>query len=301
MKSNGLLRTGLLVLLIISCIGVVSAASRVVQPGGTVYIGETTLDITDCVSGNTIGWWGSAVDRFSTAPSKEITITNRDKRSFSVDPSDFIGYTGDWYNYNSGEIGAVAFTVAYSQPGMPNRFVPAGGDVVIGEKGLEVTNCVSGNAIAWWAGPSVGAPSIIMSITNRNKQSFFVDPSQFNVFNTGNWYNYNSLTGEIGTVAFNVVGSQPGTSDRLVPIGGEVIARETNLDISYCVSGNTIAWWMSIEPAGAPSAIMTISNKDQQSFSIDLSQFGGHGWYWYNYNPRTGEVGSVAFKVIGVG
>jgi hypothetical protein len=112
MKSHhgviGLLRIGLLFLLLISCIVVVNASARVVQPGGTIFIGERGLDITDCVSGNTVGWWAGPV---VGAPSKIIAVTN--KRSFLADPSQFIGYTGNWYNYNSatGTAGTLAFRV----------------------------------------------------------------------------------------------------------------------------------------------------------------------------------------------
>jgi hypothetical protein len=105
----GLLRIGLLILLVTLCVQVVSASTRIVPAGGDVTIGETDLDITNCVYGNMIGWWASAAP-LSTAPTRTILVTN--KQSFFVDPSDFSGFTGNWYNLNpGGTAGAVAFRV----------------------------------------------------------------------------------------------------------------------------------------------------------------------------------------------
>jgi hypothetical protein len=195
----GLLRMGLLVLLIASCIGVVSASSRVVSPGEDIAIGEKNLDIMYCVSGNTVGWWAGPV---TGAPTKTMVIRN--KRSFFADPSQFIGYTGNWYNYNqaTGTVGTLAFHVVDSQPGMASRVVSPGANIAIGEKNLDITYCVSGNTVGWWAGPVTGAPTKTMVI--RNKRSFSADPSQF-IGYTGNWYNYNQATGTVGTLAFNIV------------------------------------------------------------------------------------------------
>lgn len=104
----GLLRIGLLILLVTSCVQVVSASTRIVPAGGTVVIGETDLDITNCVYGNMIGWWSSAAP-LSSPPSKIIVISN--KQSFTVAPADFSGYTGNWYNTDGLTASALAFRV----------------------------------------------------------------------------------------------------------------------------------------------------------------------------------------------
>jgi PGF-CTERM protein len=43
-----------------------------------------------------IGWWASAANIFDTAPSKTIDLSTR-YTNFMVAPSDFVGYTGNWY------------------------------------------------------------------------------------------------------------------------------------------------------------------------------------------------------------
>jgi PGF-CTERM protein len=43
-----------------------------------------------------IGWWASAANIFDTAPSKTIDLKTR-YTNFMVAPSDFVGYTGNWY------------------------------------------------------------------------------------------------------------------------------------------------------------------------------------------------------------
>ena len=46
----------------------------------------------------TIGWWASAADIYNTSPSKTIDLSvNRRYANFMVAPSDFVGYTGNWY------------------------------------------------------------------------------------------------------------------------------------------------------------------------------------------------------------
>ena len=103
----GLFRIGLLILLVASCVQVVSASERVVQRGGIVYIGETDLDVSNCVSSNTLAWWyGSLND----PPTKIISVSNA--QSYSVDITTFSGYTGAWYNLYGSTRGPVAFRVA---------------------------------------------------------------------------------------------------------------------------------------------------------------------------------------------
>jgi hypothetical protein len=120
MKSHncviGILRIGLLILLVISSVQVVSASSRIVPSGGVVYIGETNLDITNCVHGDMIGWWPNPYAINVTSPTKTVPIINI--QSFFIDPSEFTGYTGTWYNVNPTTMRAdgVAFLVVDSLP-----------------------------------------------------------------------------------------------------------------------------------------------------------------------------------------
>jgi PKD repeat protein len=82
----------------------------VINQSATVYIGEEGLNLTHAlnqahgqkenicaVPGNTrIGWWASAGSITSTAPTRTFNI-NSTFRSYTIMPSNFVGYTGNWY------------------------------------------------------------------------------------------------------------------------------------------------------------------------------------------------------------
>ena len=118
------LRTGIVILLLASCVQAAGATSRVVPVGGTVVIGETDLDMTRCILGDTIGWWPNPADVNVTTPSRVLTVASN--RSYNVSRSDFTDstgftYTGTWYNVNpvSGRSYGIAFRVAGSPPSPP--------------------------------------------------------------------------------------------------------------------------------------------------------------------------------------
>jgi len=70
----------------------------VISPGGTVFIGESGLDITAAVPAiASIAWWASGADINVTAPTRIIFPS--DRLNFYISPSDFVGYTGNWYVY----------------------------------------------------------------------------------------------------------------------------------------------------------------------------------------------------------
>ncbi len=74
----------------------VSDQIQIVPSGGTVYIGESGLNISTAMATNTtLAWWPSDVFVGVTAPSKIINVTGRE-HAFSVSPDDFVGYTGAW-------------------------------------------------------------------------------------------------------------------------------------------------------------------------------------------------------------
>ena len=81
--------------------------------------------------------------------------------------------------------------------------IAQGGDVFIGEEGLNVTAAVGGFAnVAWFASgtnPNTDTPNYIVAV--GNPASFYVAPADF-VGRTGNWYRWN---GANQGVAFNVV------------------------------------------------------------------------------------------------
>ena len=94
------------------------ANGTIINQGATVFIGEQGLNVTHALNGayygqscgalipcgednlvpplTTIGWWASAADIYNSAPSKTIDLSTR-YYNFMVAPSDFVGYTGNWY------------------------------------------------------------------------------------------------------------------------------------------------------------------------------------------------------------
>jgi len=94
------------------------ANGTIINQGATIFIGEEGLNVTHALNGawygascgvdvdcynwshapalTTIGWWASAADIYNTAPSRTIDLSTR-YRYMTVAPSDFVGYTGNWY------------------------------------------------------------------------------------------------------------------------------------------------------------------------------------------------------------
>ena len=107
-------------------------AQNITNSAATVFIGESGLNLTkvqidnwytvaQATSGttnlrpgdSTIGWWASAASISSTAPTKTISLVGRNT-SFTVAPSDFVGFTGNWYFTNGSTTASPVpfFTVA---------------------------------------------------------------------------------------------------------------------------------------------------------------------------------------------
>ncbi len=119
MNSMGKI-SGVLVLLLLTVPAGAMAAAPIstIGQGNTVFLGEEGLDITAALNGayygescgysmnsseahgtpplNAIGWWASAADISSTSPSRTIDTGSR-YSSMMIAPSDFAGYTGNWY------------------------------------------------------------------------------------------------------------------------------------------------------------------------------------------------------------
>ncbi len=76
----------------------VTAAITTVPPGGTAFIGEEGLDIsqTGVTTGSTIAWFGNANVQ-TGAPTTTYLVD--DARNYYIAPSSFIGKTGSWYTF----------------------------------------------------------------------------------------------------------------------------------------------------------------------------------------------------------
>jgi hypothetical protein len=119
MKCIGKISVVLVLALITLPAGVMAAAPiSTIDQGNTVFLGEEGLDVTAALKGayygvscgysmdpseanaepplTAIGWWASAAGIFNTAPSQTIDLGSS-YRNIMVSPSDFVGYTGNWY------------------------------------------------------------------------------------------------------------------------------------------------------------------------------------------------------------
>ncbi|HQA79987.1 MAG TPA: DUF3821 domain-containing protein, partial [Methanoregulaceae archaeon] len=86
-----------------------SAAVNQIAQGGDVFIGEEGLDVTAAVGTFTqIAWFASGTTPATDTPNYIVAVGNA--ASFYVAPADFVGRTGNWYNWNGANAG-VAFNV----------------------------------------------------------------------------------------------------------------------------------------------------------------------------------------------
>jgi hypothetical protein len=106
----------LLVCLSLLCAVPVTAAITTITQGNVVFIGEEGLDISFAMGPDTqIGWWASAADIGSSAPTKMIDVSTR-LNTFMVSPTEFSAYTGNWYRIDgTGRANGIAFSVADPQ------------------------------------------------------------------------------------------------------------------------------------------------------------------------------------------
>ncbi len=75
-----------------------TAVTNIIYPGDCVFIGEEGLDISEALDGATqIAWWSPELDPSIDVPSDVISI--EDAYDFYVAPADFVGQTGNWYQY----------------------------------------------------------------------------------------------------------------------------------------------------------------------------------------------------------
>ena len=94
------------------CAGPATAAINTISQGNVVFIGEQALDITLAMGPDThAGWWASAADINSSAPTKTLELSSR-TTNFMVSPAEFSGYPGNWYRLNgAGKADGIAFSV----------------------------------------------------------------------------------------------------------------------------------------------------------------------------------------------
>jgi len=91
------------------------AELQTINPGATVFIGEGDLNITRAIDNSTlIAWWSSGTNIKASVPAKVLVIGEYATR-FGIRSSEFTGYTGNWYQYDTTTpdmAGPLTFTVA---------------------------------------------------------------------------------------------------------------------------------------------------------------------------------------------
>ena len=118
-NSMGKISSVLVLFLLALPAGVMAAPPiSTIAQGNTVFLGEEGLDITAALNGayygvscgysmnaseensdpplTQIGWWASAANIYNSAPSRTIDVGSR-YTSMMIAPSEFAGYTGNWY------------------------------------------------------------------------------------------------------------------------------------------------------------------------------------------------------------
>jgi hypothetical protein len=102
---------GIVSVLFLALVLVIPASGGIftVPQGGTAFIGEQGLDITQTGvnSGSTIGWFSNGANVLTDAPAARVTVD--DAKNLFIDPALFSSKPGPWYNLSDRSL---AFYVA---------------------------------------------------------------------------------------------------------------------------------------------------------------------------------------------
>jgi len=167
--------------------------------------------------------------------------------------------------------------------------VPVGGDVFIGEQGLNLTGIASGTSLCWYTGSqTVGSSAPTATVTVGNAQNFYVAPSDF-VGRTGNWY-----IGATGTTVGIVVNDPSQTisvydqqsgkdvSGKSVPAGDFLTFRvETNMNVVPS-ERQTTAGFITIKVKTSDGTVYTSLYQDPANPKVNLVTVSPNAmpWYW---------------------
>ena len=177
--------------------------------------------------------------------------------------------------------------------------IASGGEIFIGEKGLDVSAATgSANQIAWWqpgTNTETEQPADIQQVTNA--QTFYVSPDIF-VGKTGNWYQWNGSVK--GTLAFSIKepslnlkiwdgSTNKDATGKAIPVGnyGNFVV-ETNMQSIITRPGYT--------PADAPFVIKVKSadggvytslvGNNGKAWPLVLLGVNQQLWYWVGSNDQ---------------
>jgi len=75
---------------------------RLIGPNGSVYIGETWLNITESMGANTtLAWFNPGDDESATVPVQTLDVSDME-RAYTIEPLNFTAYPGAWYSWSGG-------------------------------------------------------------------------------------------------------------------------------------------------------------------------------------------------------
>ncbi|WFN36289.1 DUF3821 domain-containing protein [Methanomicrobium antiquum] len=145
-KKFGIALLSLLVLALFAVAPAMAADaySKNISAGETVFIGESGLNIETAVNSQPyISYWAPGT-AFTDAPTKSINMTAGLMRNFFVDPSDFSGATGSWYqNTGTGPItGTAVLAFVVEQPSLGVTAWSTTGTSLDGKKVISKGNVV---------------------------------------------------------------------------------------------------------------------------------------------------------------
>ncbi|MGA2122563.1 MAG: PKD domain-containing protein, partial [Methanoregula sp.] len=268
---------------------------RTIPAGGAVYIGESGLNITECVGpAHTIAWFPADADVSATIPNKTFDVQGMTS-NFFVDPANYTAYTGTWYNWSDGNTisnASVAFRVI--DPALDIRII----DMTTGAD-------ITGRAGS--AGDEAGfrIDSDLADVTGRG-----VEGAPVTIRVQGPYSRvYSTLVNNIGTTYLlqDIPVSDPSystgpvwnTGNLQYPPGNYTISAESDLNQmrdSYDVAGKTVVAdktvFLSTSPVSVvpPPTITLISPVSGYRNSTIIFTLDGH-----NFQPGPGNT-TVQFR-----
>jgi hypothetical protein len=177
--------------------------------------------------------------------------------------------------------------------------IPQGGDVFIGEEGLDIRTAMgSFTQVAWFrpgTDPLIGQPDQYRTIPTSIQAGYFIDPLSYSGY-TGNWYRWDGGATR-GQVAFNVVDpsiviyvwnqyTQKDVSGSSIPVGQYANFRiETNLHTITQRPGYSGQGFMNIKVQSPDGGIFTaLMQSSSQSLELTDLAVNDQVWYWVQQN-----------------
>ena len=238
-------------------------AKRVVPKGGTVFIGESGLNVTSGLGTNTtIAWFTTGIDGAATEPNQTYEVAGFE-RNFAATQANFSAFTGNWYSWSGGS----------SAGGAPLAFLIADPALEITVTDVTTGGNPHGKTIPVGDDISFTITSNLATLTERGIEGA---PVTLNVRGPDGTV-YTSLTdqgGKVASVHINVstasdsTGAIWDTGKSLYPAGTyNITATSTinGMNENYPVSGKTIGayrWFNTSTtppPALPPPTVTTLT------------------------------------------